>query len=50
MIIVYKMIHRNHQKPIELCGMFRDMKHFEMFRKVEEFRGWYVSGFPVILQ
>lgn len=32
---------------IELCGEFRDLNHFETFKKNEEFRGWFVRSFKI---
>lgn len=42
MIIEYELGYRN-QKPVICCGRFRDMKHFEVFTKVEAFAGRIVQ-------
>lgn len=36
------MNHKNHPKPIELCGRFTNWRHFARFRAVEEYRGWFL--------
>lgn len=33
---------------VRLCGKFRDLEHFDSFKKVEESRGWKVLAYCVM--
>ena len=48
MKVLWYVVHRKHPGEIELCGIFRDIAHFEFVRAVEAARGWTVTRYDVL--
>lgn len=47
MVIKYTLAYNNPyraEKPIEMCGIFRDLEHFSKFKKLETDRGRIVGN------
>ena len=50
MVIKYSVTHKHHTRPIEMCGIFRDLEHFSKFKKLEADRGWNVGEWEILAQ
>jgi hypothetical protein len=51
LLIVYVMkkttVH-GYSTIVELCGEFRDLEHFDNFKKNEAWRGWKLKSYRIL--